>query len=241
MKGYIDIHNHILPQLDDGSKSMEQTLEMLRIAYMDGIRTIIATPHYREGYYTNSVSVLEEQIAKVTKAMNSIVPDMEILLGTEIYYSHETVRLLKEKEIPTMAGSRYVLVEFSISSDFQYIKNGLQELLFEGYIPILAHAERYIYIRNDLNNIRELIETGIYFQINAMSIIGEMGRDCKKAARVLLKYNGVHFIATDSHSEFTRAPRIKKAIDYITKKYGDSYAEELLYKNPSKVVNNEYI
>jgi protein-tyrosine phosphatase len=241
MDGYIDIHSHILPQLDDGSRSMEQTMSMLKIAYSDGIRTIIATPHFREGNITTTKQMMEDCIAKVKCEMGEDIPQINILIGSEIYYSHEVVELIKEKLIPTMAGTRYVLVEFSPVAEYSYIKNGLQQFIFEGYIPILAHVERYENLTKDLNQIKDLIDMGAYIQVNAMSIIGEMGRTSKKIAKILLKYNWIHLVATDAHSDGTRAPRLKKTIEYISKKYGEAYSKELLFDNPSKILNNQYI
>jgi protein-tyrosine phosphatase len=241
MEGFIDIHCHMLPQLDDGAKSMEQTSKMLEIAYREGIRTIIATPHYREERFTNPLQKVEETCQKVREIASIDYPDLTIYLGSEIYYSHETVRLLGEKRIPTMADSMYVLVEFSPMAEYQYIKNGLQEILLAGYSPILAHVERYLQVVRDLHRVGELIDMGIYMQVNAMSITGEMGRTYQKTVKKLLKMNYVHLVATDSHSDRTRAPRMQECARYLEKKFGETNARKLLRNNQMKILNKEYM
>jgi protein-tyrosine phosphatase len=241
MEGFIDVHSHILPQIDDGSKSMEQTLNMLKSAYDEGIRAIIATPHAHEGRGKISIAELEECVEKVRDAYKDILPDMRLYLGSEIYYSQKSIELLNEKRIPTLAGTRYVLVEFSPVADYRYIKNALNGFILEGYYPILAHVERYINIRKDINYVGELINMGVYIQVNAVSINGEVGKVYRGFARKLLKCHYIHLIGTDSHSDGTRAPCIKKCSNYILKKHGEEYASELLTNNGGKVLLGEYI
>lgn len=238
MIGLIDIHSHILPGLDDGARDMEQTKNMLKIAEEEGIRFIIATPHYHEGVSTNSIETLNESYKKVQQVLSDMNSPIEIHLGTEIYYSHESVHLLKERYIPTMAGSRYVLVEFSPRADYRYIKNGIQDFLWEGYSPILAHTERYENLVLKMDYVEELIEMGAYVQVNAASIAGDNGRMHEKLSKKLLKKGLVHFVSTDSHSERSRSPKLEKCVNYITKKYGTDYVSELLIENPQKVLKN---
>ena len=241
MDGIIDIHSHILPGLDDGSRSLEQTLSMIGIAYSEGIRTIIATPHYQESKVSNPIARIEESIGIVNEAIAMSYPDMKLYMGSEIYYSQDIGALLNDKLIPTLAGSKYILVEFSPMSDYRYIKEGLHSLVLEGYIPILAHCERYIEATRDISRVEELISMGVYIQVNSMSIDGSTGRDYEKFTKKLLKRKLVHFIATDSHSDRTRAPSVGKTIAYINKKYGEAYTKQLLTDNPGRIITGQYI
>lgn len=241
MEGFIDVHSHILPGIDDGSKTMDQTMNMLRMAYEDGIRTIIATPHAHEGRMQITISDLEESVKRVQENCIKRYPDMKLYLGCEIYYSHESIRLLNEKLIPTIAGTRYILVEFSPLAEFRYIKNALQEFLLEGYYPIIAHVERYRHITKDFNNVQEIINMGAYIQVNAMSITGEYGKEYQSAAKKLLKYDCIHLLGTDSHSDGGRSPRVRRCVDYILKKYGERYVREMLINNGNKVLSGQYI
>lgn len=241
MGGYIDIHSHILPCVDDGSKSLEQTKSMLKMAYEEGILTIIVTPHYYEEKGNDSLNQMEKALRDMKENVGFFSNRMTFYLGCEVYYSHESVNLLKAKEIPTMAESRYVLVEFYPMADFQYVRNGLQEFLFGGYIPILAHIERYPNIINDINQVKKLVDMGSYVQVNTMSIVGKSREKQKKEVRRLLKNNLVHFVATDAHSDGMRAPRMKKCAEYLAKKYGEAYMEKILIDNPNKILKNEYL
>lgn len=241
MEGFIDIHSHLLPGVDDGSVSMEQTMDMLKIAYSEGIRTMIATPHYQEGRYMHAVSYLEQKLSEVRASAEDMGIQVELLLGSEIYYSHGCVEHLKAKDIPTMAGTQCVLVEFSPMADSRYMINGLQEILLEGYNPILAHIERYDALRGEIDLVDKIIEMGVYVQVNAMSITGETGRTYQSATKKLLKNSMVHLVATDAHSDRTRSPKIKKCYEFLRKKYGEMAALELTRDNQQKLLSGQYI
>ncbi|RDU21986.1 CpsB/CapC family capsule biosynthesis tyrosine phosphatase [Anaerosacchariphilus polymeriproducens] len=238
---FIDIHNHLLPWLDDGSKSLEQTENMLKIAYKEGVRTIIVTPHFKGENDYNFYNHVEDVLETVKSNLNDYTSQITLKLGCEIFYSHDCLHLLNEKIIPTMADSRYILVEFFPMADYQYIRNAVQELLFGGYYPILAHIERYHNIIKDMNQVKRLIDMGSYIQVNAMSIEGKAGFSIYRATNALLKNDLVHFVATDAHSEFTRAPKIKQCSKYLTRKFGKSYMQKLLLENPNKILKNEYL
>ncbi|WMJ85797.1 CpsB/CapC family capsule biosynthesis tyrosine phosphatase [Anaerocolumna sp. MB42-C2] len=239
--GYIDIHDHILPGVDDGAQSMEQTLRMFKIAYEEGIRTVIATPHFYTGSKIPSMAELRDCLIRVTEELNKVLPQMSLYLGGEIYYSQKCISLLINKQIPALADSRYLLVEFQVMAEYQYIKKAVQEILINGYIPILAHIERYESLVKELGQVQELVNMGAYVQINAQSIMGDNGFTYKRITRKLLKNNLVHIIATDSHNDGEKAPRVKKCAAYLTKKYGEAYTNDLLQENQKKIIRNQYI
>jgi protein-tyrosine phosphatase len=171
MEGFIDIHSHILPDMDDGSDSIEETMEILKTAYSEGIRTMIATPHsYSEGS-GNIVEDIDRRLEEIRKIADR--PPIEIYKGCEIYYTHEVPELLSEKKLPVLAGSRYVLVEFSPVTEYIYITNALRNIMLAGYSPIVAHVERYMAVTKEIGRIEELIDMGAYIQVNAKSITGE--------------------------------------------------------------------
>lgn len=241
MEGYIDIHSHILPGIDDGAKDIEQTKIMLNIAYKEGIRTIIATPHFNQSKGDKPFIQLKEYFEKVKNELKVFMPQMEIKLGCEIYYTNDTIDLLNKKILQTMAGSRYVLIEFNPFAEYNQILNGLQILLFNGYKPILAHVERYYCLIKDMNKVEQLHRMGCYIQANASDIIGENGILFRRPIKKLLKYNLIDFIATDSHSDKIRKPKIKKCAEYIKKKFGKEYVKRILTENPNKVLLNRDI
>lgn len=242
MDGFIDIHSHILPELDDGARNLDESREMLHTAYKEGIRVIIATPHFHESRFrSNRRARIEESVFMLREAIRETMPDMEIYSGCEIRYSHETIRLLDEMELATLAGTRYVLTEFSESETSADIFAGLQELLFAGYIPILAHVERYGSLFEKSTSVRGLIEMGVYIQVDAASITGEMGRTEKRIVKKLLKNGEIHIIATDAHRSEARKPHLRECARILEKKYGDDTVRQLLIENPGKILKNEYI
>lgn len=238
---FIDLHSHILPEIDDGSSSMIQTINMLKIAYEEGIRVVVTTPHYYPGRFEEPADVLRSRLIQVKENIADILPDMELLLGCEIYYTHESIGLLKTGVIPTIADTRYILVEFSPLAEYQYLKNGLRDFILEGYLPILAHVERYENVVKDIERVMELIEIGVCIQVNAMSVTGDMGRIYQNITKKLLKYQSIHIIATDAHSEISRAPRLNKCYRMVSNKWGKDYANEMFVYNQLKILKNKYL
>ena len=141
--GYIDIHCHVLPGVDDGSSNMDETVEMLKIAASQGISDMIVTPHYKQGRVGTPKEVIDRMITEVEKyaALSGI--SIKLHPGTEIFYNSSLEEKLESGWLATMNGTEHVLVEFSPSDNFQYIRNAIDDLMGLGYRPILAHVERY--------------------------------------------------------------------------------------------------
>ena len=238
---FTDIHCHILPKVDDGSGSLEESLDMLRTAMDEGIGTIIATPHN----YASHRSVTADKVRDTVNKLNGFAKEHNIPIsiygGNEIYYRTGIADLLEEGEILTLAGSRYVLVEFDPGVEFSYLRDGMGELLRYGYFPILAHAERYDCLYNKKGRIRELSNSGIYFQINASSCLQGFMSEDRKRIKLLIKEECIHFVGTDAHSNRTRSPKIKQGASYLYKKLGDEWAERVLYTNPAAILNDRRI
>ena len=215
------------------------------MAYKDGIRHIIATPHFREGRFTSSKEDILLAYKKTKELIIEEGLDISLHLGNEIFFSHNVSELLINKDIFTMADSDYVLIEFSPSSSYQYIKSALQTLIMNGYFPILAHFERYNNIIDNWNYIDEFYDMGVYFQVNASTITGSITKKPARFARKLLKYNLIHFIATDSHNDSnghsSRTPTIDKCVAYLQKSYGQDLVNMLLHFNPSKIITNDEV
>lgn len=241
MEDYIDMHSHILPYVDDGSKNTDMSMQMLRIAADDGISGIVLTPHNKPGHHP----VDHSRIAAKAEALQSRLGDenieMKLYIGSELYYRSELVRELENGLAGTMAGSQYVLVEFGPLEDYDYIRNGIYSLLMNGYSPILAHAERYQNICTGKFGIDDLIEMGCYIQVNAGSIMGKFGLKCKGYTRKLLKQHQIHFIATDAHDLRKRAPYLADCAEYVARKIGKEYSRLLCYENPLRIIRNEEI
>lgn len=241
MEGYTDIHCHIIPCVDDGAKNLEYAVRMLRIAYWEGFRNIILTPHYHGGRMEADIDKINHflQIFKEEVEKFDYLPTMNLYTGCEIFYFPSICEWLEQGKLLTLAGSDYVLLEFGYKTDFRNIKDGITNVRNNGYIPIIAHAERYSALVSSKSEIDDLISRGAYIQVNARAFAGDF--KTKSFIKSLLKNDQVHFIATDCHNPTDRAPSIKKAADYIKKHYGEDYLNHLLIENPSCILENKYI
>ena len=213
--------------------------EMLKIAYKEGIRCIIATPHHHPRRGKEPPEVLRKKAAALLKAAHDIDEHFRIYLGTEIFFGQDVADRLKKGEILTMNRRNYVLVEFSPSEPYGYIRQSLQQLQMAGYEVILAHVERYSCITDEPELAEQLSDMGIWLQVNAGSITGQSGRRIKKFIRRLMDEDLVFCVGTDAHSAGKRAPRMKKAAEYVKKKYGEAYAAKIFYQNAKQMLRKE--
>ena len=241
LNGFYDIHCHMLPHVDDGSKSTAMSKEMLNIAYENGIRHIVLTPHYTIGRFELTREEIYDQYQLFTEKVQEDFPEIEFFFGREIFFGEEIMEFLQDDLISTMNDTDYVLIEFHPSATANYIMQSLYKVEGVGYIPILAHIERYPDLFSNTKMIEQIIESGAYIQVNASSVTGTLGNSVKKQIIKLMKKNLVHFVATDAHSNRTRGPYLDEWVKYIEKKLGEDYVRRLLIENPERMLNNEYI
>lgn len=238
---FIDIHNHILPCVDDGSQSLEQSMRMLKIAYQEGIRAICLTPHYMPPRYEVPAQDLGKSKELLQEALIQEGIGIRLYLGNEIYYRQSTVEQILDGTALTMAGSRYVLVEYNVQESANQIEASIHELANVGLRPIIAHIERYQSLVGEERRVDALIDQGAYVQVNAGSVTGIFGHRTARWAKTLLKRDLVHLIGTDAHNEDKRAPKLNECARYLMKKYGEDYTQLLLWDNPCKVIENKLI
>ncbi len=236
MNGLFDIHCHIIPFVDDGAGDIEESVQMLRMEYEQGVRKIIATPHFRFHMFETPLEQIKEQFLLLKQAAEEIGGDLELYLGCEFHANMEMVRMLSEGTVAAMAGSRYVLVEFSSGAEQRYIRERLYSLLSNGYKPIAAHIERYENLRKDIGFVAELADMGAYMQVNADSIIGREGFGTKRFCKKLMQAELLHFVGSDCHGSRQRVSRIGEAYAYVSKKLGDAYARQIFIENPQKII-----
>lgn len=227
----------MIPGVDDGSADMEQSVRMLRVAAQNHIGKIILTPHNKPHTKNAPPEVLKQKVEELRQRISEQDLGIELFLGTEIYYRDSAADMLDEGEICTMAGTDYVLVEFSPTDEYSYICRGLSKLQDYGYRPILAHVERYDSItKKKLVRALELSRQEILLQLNAGSIMGDFGRGPQKFCKLLLKKHLADFVATDAHRDTGRAPYMEECAAYLYKKYGSDYAEALLFRNADELI-----
>ena len=241
MNGFTDIHTHILPGVDDGAQGMPEALRLLRMAWDNGTRTVILTPHYRGKYKENTPAWLQENLLLLKGMAGIEFPDMRLYLGNEIAYEADAPEALFTKRVLTLNGSRYALLEFRTNSLRSQITAGVSETVRNGFVPIVAHVERYDVSRKDLTLTEELLEMGALLQLNADSILGTNGYGVKRFCHKLLKERAVQFVASDAHDSKHRPPLLRECFLHVRKKYGMDYAEALFYGNAQAVIENRNI
>lgn len=224
-----DVHSHILPAIDDGSSGMEESLEMLKIAYSEGIRTMIATPHNMPGKGCPSKATVLKRLDLLQQTAADEGIDIRILPGTEYFFREEVLHLLEEGEVIPLADSRCILLEFDPSVGRTYVKNAIREVLALEYIPVIAHVERYERLMmNKQEAVNELRTMGALIQVNCGSVIGNAGFRVKRNVKAMLERGWVDFIGTDAHSSRHRAPRMQECAKYLKKRYDSEYCDRLL-------------
>ena len=231
MERFVDAHCHVLPEVDDGAQSMNETRQMLQMAYDEGIRYIIATPHHHPRRGKASPRQLRRQLKLVREEAEKISEKLRVYLGTEVYFGQDVPDKLKEEKILTMNRTRYVLVEFSPIDSFDYICQGIQQIQMKGFEVILAHIERYRSMREDIGRAEHLADMGVRIQVNAGSITGQSGWKIKRYIKQLMDRDLVFCVGTDAHDPKSRLPQMKKAAEYVKKKYGEEYVRRIFFSN----------
>ncbi len=226
----IDIHTHLIANVDDGSKDVLKSAELVKEARQMGVTDIICTPHHTKSYFTTSKQEIIENFNLLKDACKDV--DVNLYLGQEIFYDRRLdINYIKENTF-TLADSNYILFEFDCVKETD-ISEVCYELKLKGYIPIVAHVERYTYLSYE--DIEDIASTGALIQVNASSICeGVFGR-YRKIVTQLLNNKLVSFVASDIHTY--RKYEIDKAFEFVKKKYGEEYALEIFQTNAEKIIN----
>ncbi len=235
----IDIHTHILPGIDDGSSSLKESLEMCRAAYDDGIRTIVATPHYKPGVLENSRNRILKAVDELQKELMKQKISVEILPGCEALAFPELPELIEKKELLTINDTgRYLLIELPPHGvDMESIKNLIFRLGVMDIIPIIAHPERYVFIQKDPELMTGLVNQGALSQISARYLLSNDGAPAAKTAHYLIKRGLVHIIASDAHNFGERKSLLKDAFTALEGLISPKLFTKITRENPRAVLN----
>lgn len=239
MAFWADIHCHIIPGVDDGAKDMKTALGLLRMEYEDGVRRVIVTPHFRRGMFETSQETISRQFFLLQQEAAHLYPDMHIYQGCEFHANMDMVEILDAGSWGTMAGTEYVLIEFSEAHNLSYIRERCYSLLCSGYIPIIAHAERYSALYKKYDEIENLVNMGVMIQMNASSITGADGFGMKGFCKKIMKLNLLHFVGSDAHNLTDRKPCIGKCTAYMKKVMGEEYVKRILVDNPTRLIEEK--
>ena len=241
MAQFFDLHSHMLCGVDDGAKNPEEMFSMLEMAYEDGIRALCLTPHYSPYLFGDTSKASEQSFELLKKYVAEKHPDMRIFLGHELGYHHRALDALNEGVCRSMAGSRYVLVDFPESVEFFEIQSAMDSLQRAGYFPILAHTERYRCLFKQLGWIEDFVYNGGVVQLNAGSVNGDWGRGCAKQWKKLIRKGLAHIISTDGHNLTKRLPLMSVCMPYLQKHCDAQTIRRLTWDNACRVVRDERI
>ena len=228
-KGFIDIHSHILPGVDDGAADEETSLKIVEKAYAQGVRKMFATPHYIIGHNRVPATGLKEKFAELQATVGERFKDMELYLGSELLYGDGVIEKLDEGRALTMAGTRYVLIEYRADESYSRILTSIIQLQRHRYRPIIAHVERYQSVMKDRKHLDELRNAGALLQMN-----------CSSVHRYIkyVKAGQIDFLATDSHDPEHRAPEMEEAAKEICASLGEAVCRRLFIENGRLLTND---
>ena len=224
----IDVHSHIVFDVDDGPKTLEESLDLIGESYAQGVRTIVSTSHRRKGMFETPEDKIFANFSKVKEEAEALYPDLTICYGGELYYTSDIVEKLEKNLIPRMHNTQFALIEFSARTSWKEIH------------------ERYDALEENADRVREIINMGCYTQVNSSHVLkpklfGDKDKVRKKRGRYFLEKNLVHMVASDMHNLGPRPPFMKDAYAIIEKTYGTRRARNLFIENPQTLLENQYI
>ena len=236
----VDIHNHVLPNIDDGSKTMEMSIDMLKNAYEQGVTDVVNTVHYQHPLFQNidySYDKFKNIVESIELRLNELKIRIKIHLGSEVFYYNNLLKII-ENPLTRIGNGKYMLIEFSPN----HIPNSHKETLFSlkmnGITPIIAHPERYKAVQKNLGIVYDWINAGCLIQLDAGSIIGLLGKKAFNTSRYIIQEKCCHIIGSDAHNNSNRNFCIKDA--YIeTKKIIGNYADLFVYDYPRSIIRGE--
>jgi len=239
----IDLHCHILPGLDDGAQTLEEALEMARVAREDGIEKIVATPHlFRNNFIWRDFGIIEEKRQELSWALKKNNIDVEIFPGAEVHISHNLTKAIKEhKDFLVLNHSSYMFVEFPSEHVFSDVKRLFFELMSEGITPIIAHPERNSVFTQNPGLLYDLVQMGALSQANSGSFSGLYGNTVKEGVYQFLELRLIHFIATDGHNTRSILPKLSEALEKAAEVVGEKESYHLVRENPQAVLNDKEI
>ena len=235
----IDIHSHILPGVDDGARTVDEALNMLKIAVKDGVTTQVLTPHIHIGRFDNTLSSLIKQFNYFKVIVRDAGIPVELRLSAELRISPEIIPLVKNNQIPWLGHSqeyRYLLLEFPYREIPYGSENLVRWLLKEKVKPIIAHPERNRVFQQHPEKLRSFINLGCPIQLTASSLINRFGDKSQKLAIQLLKEKKIDIIATDCHNLKTRPPNLTVGVKEAGKYLGAAEANKLVMENPKQFI-----
>lgn len=234
----IDTHLHILPGLDDGPETMEESVALARVLVQEGVHTAVATPHYNDLFPRRSAVEIQERVNALQQALDRQGVLLRLFTGHEALIKPGLVEDIQAGRLATLNGSRYLLLELWDNAWLPATEQIIFELRAFGIAPVLAHAERYRVFQKEWERLASLLRQEVLVQITASSLVGMQGQTAQRAAEMLLKHGLVHCIASDAHSLRKRPPAIAQGLEQAVRVIGQEKTQQLIEGFPKMVIND---
>lgn len=236
----IDIHCHILPQFDDGASSLEESLDMVRLALDSGVTGIVVTPHFRGNEQSlELMELLRRRFRQLSEATAQAALPLALYSGAEVLCLPQTVDMARKGLLPTLADTQYLLTEFYFDESYGYMSQMLEGIAQAGYTPVVAHPERYEAIQRTPQRLISWFRQGYLIQVNKGSILGALGHRSELTADWILKAGLAHLIASDAHSASQRTTDMSALRAHLRNRYPREYVQILMERNPARLVQGK--
>ena len=228
-----DLHTHVLPGVDDGAATMEYALQMLRNAVASDVEQLAVTPHWMGDGDPMDLQLRFLQLQQSAREL-----PLRLVPGAEVRMCDGLLQTLPHRKLPTINGSRYLLTEFSPDTQSDAFIQALQQILYAGYIPLVAHPERYYAISQNPQQVMTWLDMGCHLQLTGGSILGAYGKTVQRTAEFLLSRDLIACVASDAHGVDRRSNYLLDVYDHLAVWYSKQYARCLMYENPMGICND---
>lgn len=233
----IDLHTHILPGIDDGVKSEDEAVAFARMAAADGTRTVVATPHCKEGSYLNDRSTVLREVERLRATLRAAEVELEVVPGAEVHLCADLVERIRDGRAPTLGDNgKTLLLELSLTQHPPEMENLIFQLRLVGIATVLAHPERIGYFRDDPKRYESLVRLGALGQITTGSVLGVFGQEVADLSAWLIRRRLVHVLASDAHNTRGRPPLLSEARRTVARLVGEEAARRMVEDVPAALL-----
>ena len=237
----IDLHNHILPGIDDGADSWDTSLAMAKTACADGISAIACTPHWIPGKYENSKADIAAKVDEFNKILNTQGIALKAYPGAELRLDRSIIEKIKSGELMTINGGPYALIELPDDSLPDNFEDFLWQMALQNIKPVISHVERHPYLYQHPERIFKWVEMGVLNQVTSASLLGKFSPELRDFAVMLLEHRLVHILVSDSHGLRVRMPILSEGYDFVRRTVGKETADKMVYDIPRDIIAGKEI
>ena len=234
----IDLHCHIVPNVDDGASDLNESIEMIRAQVRQGVTEICLTPHMRIDMFCTSDDKIAQEYRQLVHRLKEEHIQVKLRVSREYFYDTEFRKRLRDGKVMPMGDFRVLLLEFGLEVPSEILPEASKRVQEAGFTPMFAHVERYRAVQKDIELVKQLMDMGTVIQINAGALLGDDGKQLKNVAWSLLRKGYVSVIASDAHGIRDRVPNLRRCYTLLEKEIGRKNAEILLCRNPEAILRN---